>query len=422
MTPPFPSGSHPDVVEEHLEEAAFLYAQRLYLARTGVATWDRLIPIEVRFEAHLLGLSVAGPEVGEVVRPAVEAALPGAAHVATRLLCRSNATGHALGLVTSLDARRVGEGVDALQHDAPANWTDALAEEVASGEPRRVRVAAAVIGAHRLPLGPALLRALASSPDAGTASALIAALGALRYPPARSVLHRHLASDTEPAARRALLRFGDAQALRAALAGQSPAHVLDVALIGNAPHGRLLAAAALAGNVGAPAALGVLGDPAHVPLLLSLLDRGDAGLSTTAAAGLRVITGAPLMETVKVLDDSNEPEGDGDLLERISRWPDDWRTWWAENSGAFQTGVRYRAGQPFAPPDAVSSPVGGLADDLLPSPLRDALADELAGRYGLDAPFRASAFVASQHSALSALAGSASAGHGQVGAWTSPKP
>ena len=238
-------------------------------------------------------------------------------------------------------------------------------------------------------------RALAR--PANAVSAVAVALRALRCPPARSVLHRLLGATpgAELSARRALFRFGDARALHAALAGRTPSHVLDVALLGDLSHGPGLATSARAGNAGGPVALGVHGDAASVPLLLDLLSSPET--TAEAALGLRVLTGAPLVEDVLVHDD---PDLGGALVVRTSRSPDDWRAWWAEHSRAFRPRTRYRAGRPFALAVAVTAPVGGLSDDLLPAPLRDAL----AGRYGLDAPFRADAFVADQQAALRALA------------------
>ena len=420
----FPSGSHPDVVEEHLEEAAFLYVQRQHLARTGRATWGRLRSIEGRFEAHLEGLIVAGAEAWPLIRPAVEDEVAGAAHVAVRLLCRAGDAEGALALAAAPDAAHVGEAVDALVHEAPPNWTDRLAAELEADDPRRVRVAAAVVGASRRPAGVALMRALARAGEPETEATLVRALGALRYPPARGVLARGYRASAHPsvarATRAALLRFGDSGTVRDATerAREHPRNALSLALAGDERHGPLLAEAARAGNPGAPVApvaLGVLGDPAHVPLLLDLLDSPDT--AAEAALGLRVLTGAPLVEEALVLDDPDDPEVGGDLVVRPSRRPADWRAWWAEHGGAFRPGVRVRAGRPFTPLGAVAAPVGGLGDDLLPATLRDGLADELAGRYGLDAPFRADAFVAHQRAALAALADAAADIRFREGEW-----
>ena len=429
---PLPSGSHPDVVEEHLEEAAFLYGQRRYLARTHQATWDRLSPIEERFEAHVDGLAVAGPEGRDLVRAALDDGLPGAVHLAARLLCRAGDVDAALDLTAALDERDVDDAVDAVAHEASVAWTDRLVVELETDAPRRVRVAADVVAATRAPAGAALLRALArtgdTAGDAPTEGALVRALGALRYPPARSTLTRRALGAASPvlsqAVERARVRFGD----RAVLVGlteralEDPSAALPLALIGGPRHAPPLVAAARSQNPGAPVALGVLGDPAHVPVLLLLLEDGPPQVARSAAIGLRVLTGAPLVREVLVPDDPADPGLGGDLVVRPSQDPAEWRSWWAEHGGALQPGTRYRAGQPFRPTLAVTAAVGGLADDLLPPSLRQALADELAGRYGLDAPFRADAFVSDQRAALAALAEAAGGVRSGEGAWVERSP
>ncbi len=425
MTRPFPSGSHPDVVEEHLEEAAFLYDQRRHLAATGRATWGRLVPIEARFEAHLVGLAVAGPDARVLVQAALDDGVPGSAHVAVRLLCRSDDADAALGLAVGLDGAHARDGIDALVHGAPAHWTGRLVAELETDDPRRVRVAAAVLGAGRRPAGAALVRALARADDLDAKAALVEALGALRYPPARSTLSRWpldaLDVAVARAVERAFLRFGDPRArdLAGARVQESPRAALVLALAGAERHGPLLADAVQAGAPGALVALGVLGDPAHVPLLLESL--AVPGTAAGAAVGLRILTGAPLTEEALVLDDASDPGLGGDLVVRPSRAVDLWRAWWDENGGAFERGVRYRAGLPFSPGTAVAAPVGGLADDLLPAPLRNAFADELAGRYGLDAPYDAAAFVTHQKEALSALADDAERGRFRSGEWAASR-
>ena len=422
MADPLPSGSHPDVVEEHFEEAAFLYAQRLHLYRTGQATWDRLAPVERRHLAHVEGLVVAGPEAWPLVQTALDDDHVGAAHVAVRLRCRSGTPAAALDLVAGLEGPRVAEGVDALAHETTPDWTDALSDEVGADEPRRVRVAATVAGTRRAPIGAPLLRALSRADDVGTQVALVRALGALRYPPAQSVLTRRVLGAPVPALSRAaegaLLRFGAPSALRdvTGRAREAPHAALVLALAGSRPHASLLVDATWSENPGAPVALGVFGDPAHVPLLLDLL-AAPPETAASAAVGLRVLTGAPLTEEALIPDDPDDPDLGGDIVVRPSQSPDGWRAWWAEHGGTFQSGTRYRAGRPFAPATAVAAPVGGLSDDLLPAPLRDALADELAGRYGLDAPFRADAFVADQRAALAALAEASTGVRAREGEW-----
>lgn len=417
----YETGSHPDVVEEHVEEAAFLYAQRCHFLDLGRATWDRLRPVEARFEAHLDALVVAGPEAGGLVRGVLRSGAPGAAYVAARLACRADDVDGALALARSLD--RPDSVVDALAHDAPPGWTGRLMAELESTEPRLLRTAVAVLGAGRGPAGDALLRAFAQAGGPDIEAELARALGLLRHPPARNVLARALGTTGHPAVARAirdaLVRYGDPDAIHGAGGQVHPRDALSLALSGHQRAGPLLSDAALTQDPGAVVALGVHGEPAHVPFLLDCLS--DPELAAPGALGLRVLTGVPLVEEALVLDAPDDPDLGGDLVTRPSQSGDDWRAWWAEHGHSFPPGARVRAGRPFSPVHAVTSPVGGLADDLLPAPLRNALADELAGRYGLDAPFRADAFVVRQRAALDALAHAAADVRSQEGEWVVPR-
>ena len=420
-SPPLPSGSHPDIVEEHAEEVTFLYGQRRYLLDTGQGGWDRLGPIEDRLGVHLVGLGVAGPYALDL---AIEAATTdtAAAFAAVRLQAQVSPS-DVLALSTTLD----GDGARAAILDAlrlpPSLPTDVFVD--ALPEPESGGLAAAILADRRAPVGAELLGALASADDLAHQADLIRALGTIRYPPARSTLVARYLRGPTPAlaqvAATALLRFGDEHALREFeyRIGTFPSAPLAVAVLGGRSHGPALVDALHAGDHDGALAVGVLGDGAHVPPLLLALDQPDGWLAYRAALALRVLTGADLVEDRLLPDDLSAPEEGGDVVVWPSTDVGTWQTWWGENAHRFSAGTRYRNGLPFTPGNAVSQ----LADTVLPAPLRDALADELAGRYGLDAPFRADAFVAHQRAALGALADAAATVRASEGEWaTSRRP
>ena len=423
--PPRPllTGSHPDVVEEHAEEAAFLVAQRRYLARTGQATWGRLAGVERRLDAHLDGLLVAEDagrqQLGRSVPPGASAA-----YIATRLAA-ADGPGAALDAVgDELADAEVEATAEALVHHATGDradgWTAPLAAALGDASPSRVRVAARVLGQARLPAGAELVRALARAPGPDAARAIVDALGRLRYPPARSTVR--LGYLARPALARvaagALLRMGNPQGLAwfGRRLADDPDAPLALAVAGGPDEGAALAALARseapAARARALLALGVHGDPAHVGLLLDALDDEPE----TAALALRVLTGAPLVEEALVPDDPGHPEDGGDWVCRPLRRAADWRAWWDAHGAALQPGVRHRAGQPFRAAVAAAAPVGGPPDDLLPGSLRDALASELAVRYGLDGPFQSTAYVRRQRRDLARLSASAPASD-PAGTW-----
>jgi hypothetical protein len=162
-------------------------------------------------------------------------------------------------------------------------------------------------------------------------------------------------------------------------------------------------------------ALGLVGDPASVPLLISRLEQEDAAAS--AATALQCLTGAALYETVFVPDEVDEDElfesereqlkqgkkptrGDGrpwgSNVTRLSQKPDDWQKWWAENGSSFDPGIRYRNGKPYSP----ASLLGALESEHTSHRMRQWAYEELVIRYGMDVPFEADMPVAKQMRAL----------------------
>ena len=154
-----------------------------------------------------------------------------------------------------------------------------------------------------------------------------------------------------------------------------------------------------AGSAPAIVALGLMGDPVSVPLLISLLTQENA--ATPASLALECLTGAGMYETVFVPDDVHEDElfdseieqikqgkpldrGDGrpfgSNVTRISQQAEVWNKWWHSNGSRFTPGRRYRSGGPFSPDRLVET----LAAERTPHQIRQYCAEELAIRYFKD--------------------------------------
>ncbi|MGB3543183.1 HEAT repeat domain-containing protein, partial [Rubrivirga sp.] len=177
--------------------------------------------------------------------------------------------------------------------------------------------------------------------------------------------------------------------------------------------------------------LGLMGDPAAVPALISALE-GDA--SAAAARALHMITGADLEVETFVEDVLEDDELFEDEREKLARGepitpPDQaprgttvagpstdlevWTEWWERNRDAFHSADRFRLGQPAGP----ASQVASLAAPFVPHRLRRWIADELAVRYRMDVPFDATWDVAHQRTALEAMRAWADAQHVVPGRW-----
>ena len=75
---------------EYIEEAAFLYEQRLSLFNDTEITWKDLKGFEERFEAHIDALMVGEGPALDVCRTKVLEGDLGELHAAIRVFCRQN--------------------------------------------------------------------------------------------------------------------------------------------------------------------------------------------------------------------------------------------------------------------------------------------------------------------------------------------
>ena len=380
----------PDVVEEHAEEASFLYDQRAYLRRTGQAEWPRLERIERRIEAHVEALVVAGSAGAWAVveRVRLEPGAVFAAGLRAAYADQPEALADAAAAATRDSGQRV--LVHALVHGAPASWGPVWRSALAGDGPVSVRTAAAVAGRSGLALGPDLVDALDRADDAPTRAALIEALGRLRYAPALgALLHRHLA-DPEPAVSQAallallLLGVPRARAVCAARAEAGGVAALALAASGTRADGETLAAAARAGAPRAALALGLHGDPAHLGVLLDAVEAAQPD----AEWGLFLLMGNPVPA----------PSGEG------------WRDEWERRGAQLAPGTRHRLGVPFAAADAARVLASGAPDEV-----RQWVGWELAARYGTGV-LDPRDFVRRQRGALAAAAAVLGAAPG--GAWS----
>jgi hypothetical protein len=222
---------------------------------------------------------------------------------------------------------------------------------LASGDPKLAPILARAFGYQRMQCGPQLLAAIKKC-AAPALLELVWALGRIRYEPARARLLDYLQSEDEPvrsAAAMALLRMGEPRAIDYCL-GQAQSNtwpIVPLGLAGGRDTLALLTELAKKSDGGeCLTALGLLGDPASLPLLMSRLE------AAPAATALRCLTGAGLYETVFVPEQVDEDElfesekeqlklgkpltrGDGrpfgTTVTRISQKPADWDRWWREN-------------------------------------------------------------------------------------------
>ncbi len=419
---------------EHLEEASFLYEQRLVLLDDPEVTWLDLHDFEERFEAHIDALVLGEDLALAVCRQQARDGDFGELHATVRVFCRLDRPDLFREMIEFLDPDdddRVKAVADALYFELPEHWLQSVEKHLSDGDPAFTRAAARAIGSKRLSVSGRLTEGLAHV-DAAVLPDLIWSLGRLRDPHARQLLYntclQHDGEEVRAAAAIALLRIGEPAALQycAGRAGTEPWALLPLALGGGKEHVGPLVEIAASDSVSAECmlALGLLGASSAVePLLYHL---GDDTLAEQAAVALYLITGAELYEDVYIPEQVDEDElfddeliaeehaddetssggpeppteePRGITITRLSQQPNDWRTWWGANKTRFRPGVRYRSGRPYSPEGLIEN----LAAERSPQIVRRLAAEELVIRYGCDVPFESDVFVVQQLESLSKM-------------------
>jgi len=378
---------HDDLYEEHLEEAAFLFEQRVLLSDDPEVDWPEVADEEARLEAHLDALRIGGPLSQKARQAAMEADDPGLVHALTSLFCLE---GDQEGLLAYLDARPLDrEGSHALfaalLAHAPRDWQDPLARTIAD---RDEPIAEALLRYAALrcpPASPHLFEELAQRQDLFGALALARAGCGLRAAiPDLFHLADSDGSEAMPASL-ALLCLGDRRQLDDLERGDDPVRLARFAItlgIAGRSIGPLLRARRSGQNaLETLLGLGFFGEPAAVAPLIEALD--DPDLAEAAAMALYLITGFAEREEVFVPEEPDEDENTeqdppGEMIQRLSRSPEAWRDWWRAHETDFDRGRVYRLGEPISA-DAV---LESLAAPATPNRLRRWIVPELQIRYG----------------------------------------
>jgi uncharacterized protein (TIGR02270 family) len=357
----------PDIVEEHWEEAGFLWALRCAAARKPSFSLHNLAELDERVEAHLDGLRVSGQEGWALCRKVAAWEEAGEAFT-FGVIALERADEQTLGEIWAKIEKepKLTRGlISAFGWVDPPLAQARIPRLLASESPveRFVGISAAAI--NRLRLDGPLLAALKDSEGRIRARAC-RAVGELGRDDLASSIAPELNNESEAAAfwaawSLALLR-GDAGAMErlrnvafSASPWQYPALELllrrsDFASAGeiqkrlakSSDHVRLAIIAA-----------GIVGDPALVPWLCAQMS--NLKLMRLAADTFQTITGADfVLDRLRknspprppVPEDEGgdaEPDLDGDLT-----WPEPAaiQKWWDRNGGRFKPGARYFLGKP----------------------------------------------------------------------------
>lgn len=411
LTPgPSSRGFYIGLYLEHLEEASFLYEQRLFLLDDPEIAWRDITPFEERFEAHIDALLV-GEELALAVcrQQAIEGDF-GELHAAVRVFCRQNRFDLLLEVVDTLDTTDDdirGAVRRAIADEMPDSWKDILLHHFTKHHPFFYTLVPYIFGFRRLDYSEDILHQLSEQPDESP-KAHIWALGRLRTPKAVSPLATLLSDYSDSELRKetalALLRCGDSRCI-SFLKEKSYAYHWPHILLGlcgsRVDAGFLHKVFEHNPSIDALTAIGLLGCKVSVKMLILCLDREE--FTKAAAEALYVITGAQLFEEVNIFNDNDigndfytdthEYENDffttsndiktGITVKRIARKKERWEAWWNKNESNYHLNIRYRNGRPF---DLLCI-LENIQSELLARRIRQLAYEELVIRYGIDVHF-----------------------------------
>ncbi len=417
-----------ELYEEHLEEASFLYEQRLAYLVDPELTWKDLDEFEERFEAHIDALVVGEDLALEVCKTQCSAGDFGELHAALRVFCRQNRSDLAFAVLQGIDSEdeEITQAViDALKSECPESWYDDLVRILLGSCKHLVPVLAPVLAYLRVPVEDSLLKVIGQTDEAGLPN-LFWALGRIGGEAARGGIKPYLANENTVVAKaacHALIRLGDYHAIRHGLlvAQAKPWPILALGIGGNHTAVNVLTDIVKSDGVSDEAllALGLLGDLASVTHIYNCLTNPERAMA--AAEALQTITGAVIQEEVfipeeidpdELFDEEREkyeqtgevptrPDGEpfGENVVQISINPESWRTWLAENKKQFDTKLRYRHGKPISPAASLYC----LMDEFSPYRIRQLVCEELAVRYGANFPLEVDMRVRDQEAHLAEM-------------------
>jgi uncharacterized protein (TIGR02270 family) len=411
--------------QEHLEEAAFLYEQRLALLRDPKISWREIGWFEDRLEAHVDGLVVGADLALEVCRTRAKEGEPGELFPIVSVFCRLRRADLMSELLAGVDFKDPGKirpVEDALKYELPQEWSSFCEKALARRPNGLSRILANVAGYRRLAFGQQLGEALTTS-GPGELSAVAWAVGRLGAAPARDGLLGYLRHDNvaiKSAVLLALLRLGAREPLQQCevIARSETWPLIGLGLGGSQSASDVLREVARSGHATPDCllALALLGEVSALQVLYDSLAKPE--LAEAAAVGLDLIAGAQLSEDVFVPEQVVEDElfenelkawkEQGQAPKRTDGRPfgttvkkpvvakDKWKAWFAGHAKDFDASSRYRNGKRYSPRTLLEQ----LLDDTSTYQLRQLAAEELAIRYECPVPFEADMPVAWQLRAL----------------------
>jgi uncharacterized protein (TIGR02270 family) len=359
-----------DILEEHFEEAEFLWQQRENLLWSRVSTLDALADLEERLLAHVDGLVLGDEEAWALLEPKLFAGQQGEVFVAA-IAALESANPARIQLVRDALAGAEEDILDgichALRHTSCPD-VENLVSPLLSSEAGAVRAAAIdVLSFRRISPATELLQAGLKAQDPLVVAAAARAAGRIRTVELKYALEPTW-ENPSPLVRleaiRAGLLSGNEKAIgrcRTSVLGRNEEAGEATILLGLAGHQQdvpvLVDALGAASLIrGAIVSLGYLGYVAAMDALIRCA--ADPELARPAGQAVQTLVGVNLEKenlalkgkaaaagTAVEADDGDEWQIDPDEDLPIPD-PEKLKEWWRKNSSRFDTNTRYRHGRP----------------------------------------------------------------------------
>ena len=315
-----------ELYEEHLEEASFLYAQRMTLFDDLEVSWITVGEWDERLEAHIDALVIGEDLALEVcVQHASEGDF-GELFAAVSVFCRQQRFDLLRKTIEALDPEdpeKLQAMADALKYECPAEWQPELLR-VLPADDSRMRFLQATWCGYRRMREVREWSTIIEGDHPPVIGRVAWACGRIGSGGEKTLLRQAMAHEdgaVRSAAILALLRLGDHQFIQESLGTEADRSVPWPTLAVGASRTLVnLLLSRVARSTPTPdelLALGIRGDVAAVPVLLAHLSQEK--LAPAAALGLNVMTGAELYEKVFIPEVMDEDELFEDEKEQVKK-------------------------------------------------------------------------------------------------------
>jgi len=408
-----------ELYNEHLEEAAFLYKQRINMLKEPEIHWQDLAEIEDRLEAHIDALTIGGDVAVDICIKKNQEQEYEIIFPSICLFCRKNLMEHVQKILLDLKISNNSENQkaisDSLKQEMPEQWQDKFITWLKNN--KFYFFMSDITGYQRLPKGEDLIQVAQNVQEHECLISIIRSIGRVHESKAEKWLYEQLNHQYAPIALEgaiSLLRLGRKDIIDDLTKNLSVHNwpSIPISLTGNLNLLPVLIELALSDRVssGVLIALGLMGDISVMDILIDYLS--DTTLAQSASIALNLVTGAQIYEDVFIPDEIDPDElfdeelekfkkGElvnqwGSTVTRLSQQKKQWKDFWSKEQTEFKHGIRYRDGKKYSSDCLIEH----LKSDTTSLMIRQFEYDELLIQYRIDILFEVDMPVIQQKKAL----------------------